>query len=63
MVVSADALAALQPGVTYYWKLVATGPHGETESTWPYKSFQINPHLTPVSDAASRRTASGVTAR
>jgi len=52
MVVPAESLASLQPGVTYYWKLVAVGLHGETESTWPYKSFQIDPQLPPISDVA-----------
>ena len=39
MVVPAETVAALQPGVTYYWKLIASGPHGETESAVALQKF------------------------
>jgi uncharacterized protein len=39
--VPADKAAILQPGKTYYWKIIARNPHGQSESIAPYKRFTI----------------------
>ncbi len=52
LIVPAEETAKLAADLTYYWKLVATNDHGETESLSPYKSFRIDPSLPALDDAA-----------
>lgn len=52
VLVPAETMAKLKPGVEYYWQVVATNAAGETASEGLYKRFQIDASLPPLTDAA-----------
>ena len=60
LVVPAESLAKLQPKTPYYWKLVATNGHGQSESVAPFKQFTIDPRLPPLPDAIVGRASDGL---
>jgi uncharacterized protein len=60
LVVPAESLAKLQPKTPYYWKLVATNGHGQSESMAPFKQFTIDPSLPPLPDAMVGRASDGL---
>jgi hypothetical protein len=51
IVVPADKTAGLKPGGTWFWKLIAKNPFGETESVSPAKRFVVDPALPPLADS------------
>jgi len=51
IVVPAEKNAPLKPGETYFWKLIAKNPFGQTESEVPAKRFIVDASLPPLTDA------------
>ncbi len=52
VVVPATLASQLEPDTIYRWKVIATNPHGTTESRTPAKSFRIDPDLPPLDPSA-----------
>ncbi len=51
VLIPADTMAKLKPGVDYYWQVIATNAAGAAASEGPDKRFQIDESLPPLSDA------------
>lgn len=51
IVVPAEKTTALKSGKTYFWKLIAKNPFGQTESTAPAKRFVVDASLPSLTDA------------
>ena len=48
LTVGAEQTGQLEPGTTYYWRVVARNENGNRQSVPPYKSFQNDPNADPV---------------
>lgn len=47
LVLPPDEAGRLAPGKTYYWKLIASDPHGRTESVGPPRRLRVDLSLPP----------------
>jgi hypothetical protein len=45
LTIPAEVAKKLEPGKTYYWKLIACNQYGQSESIKPYKHFTIDPSV------------------
>ena len=68
LIIPAEETAKLQPGKSYYWKIVARNQHGQAESIGPYKQFAIDPtapvmSASPVGERASDRMVTALPLR
>ncbi|MHB8898183.1 MAG: beta-L-arabinofuranosidase domain-containing protein [Thermoguttaceae bacterium] len=51
IVVPADKTAGVEPGKSWFWKLIAKNPFGTTESEGPARRFSVDAALAPLDDS------------